>query len=257
MIGTCDGRPDHRDQGEAVDVGQAQVEQHHVGWSAQHLLQPGQPGAGGRHGVPRSVSPRRTALRIASSSSTTRMLAMPARYLPRGHIARATVRLGCAVMSPRLTIAIGVAAWLFVVTAGAGLVWAVISRAGEGVSSSTSRPSRPRRPPRRSPGSAVRHAGRGEREPAYLAGGGRVRHRRVHRAPPSRSWAPSPPRLQGRAGRPRPGPAPGRVRSEGGPVTVEARCRDGRPDFERLRHCLAGRPRPDVDRLRWRRDERV
>jgi len=40
-------------------------------------------------------------------------------------------------MSPRVTIAIGVAAWLFVVTAGAGLVWAVISRAGEGVSSST------------------------------------------------------------------------------------------------------------------------
>jgi hypothetical protein len=39
-------------------------------------------------------------------------------------------------MSPRLTIAIGVAAWLFVVTAGAGLVWAVISRAGEGVSTS-------------------------------------------------------------------------------------------------------------------------
>ncbi len=40
-------------------------------------------------------------------------------------------------MSPRLTIAIGLAAWLFVVAAGAGLVWAVISRAGEGVSSST------------------------------------------------------------------------------------------------------------------------
>ena len=40
-------------------------------------------------------------------------------------------------MSPRLTIAIGVAAWLIVVTAGAGLVWAVISRAGEGVASST------------------------------------------------------------------------------------------------------------------------
>ena len=30
---------------------------------------------------PRSVSPRRTALRIASSSSTTRMLVMPERYV--------------------------------------------------------------------------------------------------------------------------------------------------------------------------------
>ena len=51
-------------------------------------------------------------------------------------------------MSPRLTIAIGVAAWLFVVTAGAGLVWAVISRAGEGVSSSTSSTQPALEPPR-------------------------------------------------------------------------------------------------------------
>ena len=39
-------------------------------------------------------------------------------------------------MSSRRTIALGVAAWLVVVTAGAGLVWAVISRAGEGVAGS-------------------------------------------------------------------------------------------------------------------------
>jgi hypothetical protein len=39
-------------------------------------------------------------------------------------------------MSSRRTVALGVAVWLIVVAAGAGLVWAVISRAGEGVASS-------------------------------------------------------------------------------------------------------------------------
>ena len=68
-------------------------------------------------------------------------------------------------MSPRLTIAIGVAAWLFVVTAGAGLVWAVISRAGEGRDElGAVDPADARRAPRpRHPGTAVRHAGGGDR----------------------------------------------------------------------------------------------
>ena len=41
------GRPDHPDHGQAVDVGQPQVEQHEVGSLAQHRLQPGDAGAGG------------------------------------------------------------------------------------------------------------------------------------------------------------------------------------------------------------------
>jgi hypothetical protein len=43
-------------------------------------------------------------------------------------------------MSSRRTIAVGVAAWLVVVAAGSGLVWAVISRAGDDVAA-TAQPS--------------------------------------------------------------------------------------------------------------------
>ena len=43
-------------------------------------------------------------------------------------------------MTSRRTIVLGVVAWLAVVVVGAGLVWAVISRAGEGVAS-TAQPS--------------------------------------------------------------------------------------------------------------------
>ncbi len=46
------GRADHRDQGQPLDVGQSQVEQHHVRPLGDHLLEGGHPGGDRDDGVP-------------------------------------------------------------------------------------------------------------------------------------------------------------------------------------------------------------
>ena len=140
-------------------------------------------------------------------------------------------------MSRRRTVALGVAAWLVVVTAGAGLVWAVISRAGEGVASSA--PARCRRGPTAAAPAdptATRRPDRGRDDPATgrqdLAGHRRLRHRRV-RGAADRASAPAQRAAGGsRSDEHRPATRSEvefETRDERTRIRVEAACRDGVP----------------------------
>ena len=139
---------------------------------------------------PRSVSPRRTALRIASSSSTTRMLVMPEPYDAGAAHGCTSAGWDDAVMSSRRTVALGVAAWLVVVDGRrrAGVGGDLAGRRGGGELGAARR-RREVRAADRVPPTATgtgrpagrRPAGPGDR-PADLAGRRRLRHRAAARA---------------------------------------------------------------------------
>ena len=71
------GCADHRDQGQALHVGEPEVEQDDLGPLLEHQLEPGHAALGDRTTAwPRSVMLRCTAARIAGSSSITTMALM-------------------------------------------------------------------------------------------------------------------------------------------------------------------------------------
>ena len=137
MIGTCEAARIIEISASPSTSGRPRSSSTTCGWSAEHLLEAGHAGAARGHGVPALGEP-------PAYGAADRLVVLDdqdaghARTVRRPRAARAARRAGWddAVMSSRRTVALGVAAWLVVVTAGAGLVWAVISRAGEGVAGS-------------------------------------------------------------------------------------------------------------------------